>query len=101
MGLNVTLASYAGSMDFGFVGNGVALPHLSELARFTREAFDELKAAAAKRVLPDAAAAGDAAGKTAKKPAKKAPRKAPKAAAKSAPQAATEARRAPKRAAQR
>ncbi|MBN8508954.1 MAG: wax ester/triacylglycerol synthase family O-acyltransferase [Burkholderiales bacterium] len=101
MGLNVTLASYAGSMDFGFVGNGVALPHLSELARFTREAFDELKAAAAKRVPPDAAAAGDAAGKTATKPAKKAARKAPKAAAKSAPQAATKARRAPKRAAQR
>lgn len=47
MGLNVTLASYAGSMDFGFVGNGVALPHLSTLARHTQEAFDELKAAAA------------------------------------------------------
>jgi len=47
MGMNVTLASYAGSMDFGFVGNGLALPQLSELARHTREAFDELKAAAA------------------------------------------------------
>ena len=47
MGLNVTLASYAGSMDFGFVGNGVALPRLPELARHTAEAFEELKAAAA------------------------------------------------------
>lgn len=56
MGLNVTLASYAGSMDFGFVGNGVALPHLPELARHTAEAFEELKAAAAALAPPPAAA---------------------------------------------
>lgn len=54
MGMNATLASYAGSMDFGFVANGSALPNLTELARHTREAFDELKAAAA--ALPAAAA---------------------------------------------
>lgn len=47
MGMNATLASYAGSMDFGFVGNGIALPDLPELAHHTREAFEELKAAAA------------------------------------------------------
>ncbi len=105
MGLNVTLASYAGSMDFGFVGNGVALPHLSELARFTREAFDELKAAAGRLAPADAAAADEAAGTTVTKAAKTAPRKAPRAAAKAAhkaaPKAAPKARRAPKRAAQR
>lgn len=68
MGLNVTLASYAGAMDFGFVGNGVALPHLPELARHTREAFEELKAAAAKLAPPEP--------KADVKPARKAPRKA-------------------------
>ncbi len=69
MGLNVTLASYAGSMDFGFVGNGVALPHLPELARHTREAFDELKAAAAILAPPPEPKAAD-------KPARKVPKKA-------------------------
>lgn len=83
MGLNATLASYAGSMDFGFVGNGVALPRLGELARHTREAFDELKAAAAALAPPEAAAAH--------KPAK---------AAKAA-KAAPKARKAPTRAARR
>lgn len=65
MGLNVTLASYAGSMDFGFVGNGVALPRLPELARHTREAFEELKVAAA-AAAPPAAAATDKPAKAAK-----------------------------------
>ena len=46
MGLNVTLTSYAGAMDFGFVANGASMAHLSELARHTREAFDGLRAAA-------------------------------------------------------
>lgn len=63
MGLNATLASYAGSMDFGFVGNGVALPHLPELARHTAEAFAELKAAAAALAPPEAAAENAAAAK--------------------------------------
>ncbi|MEJ8858475.1 wax ester/triacylglycerol synthase family O-acyltransferase [Variovorax robiniae] len=79
VGLNATLSSYAGSMDFGFVGNGVALPRLTELARHTREAFEELKAAAAalgKAAAPAAAAAG---------PAEAAPRKRVPVARKSAP----------------
>ena len=46
VGLNVTLASYADTMDFGFVGNGKALKDLPALARHTRDAYDELKAAA-------------------------------------------------------
>ena len=46
VGLNVTLTSYADTMDFGFVGNGKALKDLPALARHTRDAYDELKAAA-------------------------------------------------------
>jgi diacylglycerol O-acyltransferase / wax synthase len=46
MGLNVTLSSYAGAMDFGFVANGTSMAQLPELARHTREAFDDLRAAA-------------------------------------------------------
>ena len=45
VGLNVTLSSYADTMDFGFVGNGKALKDLPALARHTRDAYDELKAA--------------------------------------------------------
>jgi hypothetical protein len=55
IGLNVTLSSYAGSIDFGFVGNGLAMPDLSELADRTREAFDELRAAALAATSPAAA----------------------------------------------
>ncbi len=47
IGVNVTLVSCGSSMDFGFVANGAAMPQLPDLARHTREAFDELKAAAA------------------------------------------------------
>jgi WS/DGAT/MGAT family acyltransferase len=46
VGLNVTLSSYAETMDFGFVGNGKSLGDLPALARHTRDAYDELKAAA-------------------------------------------------------
>lgn len=76
MGMNVTLASYAGSMDFGFVGNGLALPHLAELARHTREAFDELKAAAATQAPTAQAPQSRRAPKAAQAGAKGTPRKA-------------------------
>jgi len=49
IGLNVTLISYAGSMDFGFVGNGATLPGLDRLAKHTQAAFAELCRAAARR----------------------------------------------------
>lgn len=49
IGLNVTLLSYATSMDFGFVGNASALPGLDKLARFTQEAFAALAKEGAKR----------------------------------------------------
>jgi diacylglycerol O-acyltransferase len=51
IGLNVTLTSYGDSMDFGFVGNGMALKDLPALARHTRAAYDELKAAATARAV--------------------------------------------------
>lgn len=54
VGLNVTLISYAGSMNFGFVGNGVALPGLDRLARHTQEAFAALRRAAARRRVTNA-----------------------------------------------
>ncbi len=46
IGLNATLASYHDNMDFGFVGNSAALDGLPELARCTREAYEELREAA-------------------------------------------------------
>jgi WS/DGAT/MGAT family acyltransferase len=46
IGLNATLASYHDSMDFGFVGNSAALDDLPQLARCTRQAYEELKEAA-------------------------------------------------------
>jgi WS/DGAT/MGAT family acyltransferase len=46
IGLNCTLISYAGSMEFGFVGNGSALPGIDRLARHTHDAFAMLRRAA-------------------------------------------------------
>lgn len=45
MALNITVQSYAGTLNFGFVGCRDTLPHLQRLAVFTGEALDELKAA--------------------------------------------------------
>jgi WS/DGAT/MGAT family acyltransferase len=49
VGLNATLTSYHDRMDFGFVGNGATMHDLPDLARHVREAYEELKAAAAKQ----------------------------------------------------
>jgi WS/DGAT/MGAT family acyltransferase len=49
VGLNATLTSYNDRMDFGFVGSGATMYDLPELARHVQEAYEELKAAAAKR----------------------------------------------------
>ena len=49
VGLNATLTSYDDSMDFGFVGNGVAMYDLTQLARHVRDAYEELKAASSKK----------------------------------------------------
>ena len=45
--LNITCVSYAGRLDFGFVGARDSLPHLQNIAVLTAEAFDELA-----RLLP-------------------------------------------------
>lgn len=73
MALNITLESYADTLNFGFIGDRDSVPHLQRLAVRTGEALAELEAAYA------------ALGKPAKKAlAKKAPAKkaAPKKAAK-------------------
>jgi diacylglycerol O-acyltransferase / wax synthase len=44
MALNITLQSYADTMNFGFVGCRDALPHLQRLAVYTGEALDALDA---------------------------------------------------------
>ena len=49
IGLNATLTSYHDRMDFGFVGNGVAMYDLTQLARHVRDAYEELKAASSKK----------------------------------------------------
>jgi WS/DGAT/MGAT family acyltransferase len=46
MALNVTMLSYAGMLDLGFIGDRDALPHLQRLAVHTGQALDELDAAA-------------------------------------------------------
>ena len=45
IGLNATLTSYYDRMNFGFVGNGVVMHDLPQLARHVQEAYEELKAA--------------------------------------------------------
>lgn len=44
-GLNVTLCSYAGTLNFGFIGCRDALPHLQRLAVYAGEALERLEAA--------------------------------------------------------
>jgi WS/DGAT/MGAT family acyltransferase len=42
-GLNITVQSYAGSLNFGFTGCRDTLPHLQRLAVYAGEAVDELE----------------------------------------------------------
>ncbi|MEJ8845658.1 wax ester/triacylglycerol synthase family O-acyltransferase [Variovorax rhizosphaerae] len=95
VGLNATLSSYAGSMDFGFVGNGIALPRLTELARHTRDAFEELKAAAAGLAEAAPTATAPAAAAPTEAAVKAAPRKRAPAAKKSTPAKKRAARKTP------
>jgi WS/DGAT/MGAT family acyltransferase len=44
-GLNVTMMSYADTLNFGFVGDRDAVPHLQRLAVYTGDAFTALRAA--------------------------------------------------------
>ena len=45
MALNITVESYAGYLNFGFVGCRDTLPHLQNLAVYTGDALNELEAA--------------------------------------------------------
>jgi WS/DGAT/MGAT family acyltransferase len=58
MALNITVQSYNGSLDFGMISCGKAMPQVAELAVHVKEAFEELKA------LPATAAAVDHAPQT-------------------------------------
>ena len=46
MALNITMLSYAGTLNLGFIGDRDALPHLQRLAVHTGDALAELDAAA-------------------------------------------------------
>ncbi|BBX75645.1 putative diacyglycerol O-acyltransferase [Mycobacterium shinjukuense] len=48
--LNVTMQSYAGTLNFGFIGCRDTLPHLQHLAVYTGEALDELEGQSASSV---------------------------------------------------
>lgn len=41
--LNVTMMSYADTLNFGFVGDRDAIPHLQRLAVYTGQALAELE----------------------------------------------------------
>lgn len=41
--LNITVSGYAGMLDFGFIGDRDALPHLQHVAVYSGEALDELE----------------------------------------------------------
>jgi hypothetical protein len=45
LGLNITLQSYAGSLDFGLIAARSAIPDIRSLARDLQQAFDELESA--------------------------------------------------------
>jgi WS/DGAT/MGAT family acyltransferase len=49
MALNITLQSYADTMNFGFIGCRDTLPHLQRLAVYTGDALDELESADPRR----------------------------------------------------
>jgi len=43
MALNITVQSYNGSLDFGLIACGAAMPDVAELARHLHAAYEELK----------------------------------------------------------
>jgi diacylglycerol O-acyltransferase / wax synthase len=49
IGLNVTVSSYDGRMDFGMIGSGATMHSLPSLASHIADAFEELKGAASTR----------------------------------------------------
>lgn len=77
MALNITLESYADTLNFGFIGCRDAVPSLQRLAVYTGQALEELEAAyaardAAKKERPNAARRAPVRRASAKKaPAKK------------------------------
>ncbi len=74
IGLNATLASYNGTMDFGLVASSLSMPSLHGLAQHCLDAFADLKEAAAARTAADPVSAPVAAANVVKKSPKKAPK---------------------------
>jgi diacylglycerol O-acyltransferase / wax synthase len=56
MALNITVQSYAGSVDFGMVGDKQAVPHIQDLADALEAAFEEARTV----FVPDGASASPA-----------------------------------------
>jgi hypothetical protein len=52
MALNITCESYAGALNFAFVGCRDAIPHLQKLAVYSADALVELEHAVAKSRAP-------------------------------------------------
>ncbi len=69
MALNITCQSYAGTLNFGFIGDRDALPHLQRLAVYTGEALADLESALGRRETQPAPA--PARKRAAKRPAEK------------------------------
>jgi WS/DGAT/MGAT family acyltransferase len=99
--LNITLQSYAGQLDFGFIADPVHAPDLRALAAGVGKAFEQLQAMAQAASAPPAQARPTAAATRKKVAPTAAPTPKPKAApkAKTSPKAASKA--APKAAAPR
>ena len=89
-GLNITVLSYKDSLDFGFMADSELVPDVWSLADHVREAFEELKAAAA-----SVATAAPAKKAAARKPAAKKRAAATKPAAKKAPAKKAAAKKVP------
>jgi hypothetical protein len=47
LGLNITVQSYCGSLDFGLIAARKAVPDIRKLVRALHESFDELSARSA------------------------------------------------------
>ena len=75
LGLNITLESYAGSLDFGLLAAKNAVPNVREIADAIEESFAELKEATLGRAAQDARP--KRAASTAKRAARRASAKAP------------------------
>lgn len=74
VGLNATLMSYDGNVNFGFTANGVAMPGIDGIARHTERAFEELERRSPRKPARQVRSAGSASGPVARASAARPPR---------------------------